>query len=293
MAKPERTLIWVLTIGMLWAASPRAEPLVRSPSVPAVAQGDGWAVALGGAGEYEAKYDGSDDYGFEVDPVVVAQWRRGGHVLFLEGNELGWRTRPADAWLFQTGLRFEGGRDEDDADELEGMGDTDDELMGMVEIRRSFGRDWKNWLAARAMAGDGDIGAIGILAAGHRFDGVSLGDGLEVFAFATAATADFINRDFGVTPGQSEASGYPVTDLDGGFRSIGVTAVGRWNVGTRWQVTAQAGYERYSDDISDSPIARDDDEVEVGVALTWRFGSAVAGRRATRVAASPPDGLDP
>ena len=286
MAKPDWSLIWVLAIAMLWAASPRAEPLVRSPSVPAVADGDGWAVALGGAAEYEAKYDGSDDYGLEFDPVVVAQWQRGDHMLFLEGNELGWRTRPAAAWLFQTGLRFEGGRDEDDADELKGLGDTDDELMGMVEVRRAFGPGWKNWLAARAMAGDSDIGAIGILAAGHRFDGRLLGDGLEVFAFTTFATADFINRDFGVTPGQSESTGMPVTDLDGGFRSAGVTAVGRWNVGARWQVTAQAGYERYSDDIADSPIARDDYEVELGLALTWRFGSAVPGHRASRVAAA-------
>jgi outer membrane scaffolding protein for murein synthesis (MipA/OmpV family) len=200
-------------------------------------------------------------------------------VLFLEGNELGWRTLAEGRWLVQTGLRFEGGRDEDDADELEGLGDTDDELMAMGEVRRGFGRDWRNWVAARAMAGDGDIGAIGILAAGHRFGPAAGGDGVEIFGFATFATSDFINRDFGVTRSQSESSGLAETDLDGGFRSVGVTAVGRWTLRDRWQATVELGYERYSDDISDSPIARDGFEAEAGVSLTYRFGPAAGARR--------------
>ena len=58
----------------------------------------------------------------------------------------------------------------------------------------------------------------------------------------------------------------------------GLHLEGRWSLGPRWQATVEAGYERYSDDIADSPIAREDYEVEAGVTLTWRFGSAV-GRR--------------
>jgi outer membrane scaffolding protein for murein synthesis (MipA/OmpV family) len=277
-------LMWSTALATLWATSARAEPMIPLPSVPSIAEADGWAIALGAAGEYEAKYDGSDDYDFEFDPVIAAQWRRGNHVVFLEANELGWRSLQGDRWMIQTGLRYEEGRDEDDADELEGLGDTDDELMAMGEIRRSFGPSWKNWAAARAMAGDSDIGAIGILAAGHRLDAPFLGDGLDVFAFTTFATADFINRDFGVTASQSASSGLPVTDLDGGFRSVGVSAIARWQPGARWQVTAEAGYERYSDDIADSPIARDDYEIEVGVGVTWRFGPGASSRQASRVA---------
>ncbi len=272
-------LIWPAALAMLWFDLAQAESLVPSPSVPAIADGDGWAVAVGAGVEYEAEYDGSDNYGFEAEPVIAAQWRRGRDLLFLEGNELGWRGLRDGRWLLQTGLRFEGGRDEDDADELEGLGDTDDELMAMGELRRGFGPAWRNWLAARLMAGDSDIGALGILAAGHRFDGEARGDGIEVFAFTTFATSDFINRDFGVSAEQSENSGLAETDLDGGFRSVGVTAVGRWSLGERWQLAVEAGFERYSNDIADSPIAQDDYEVEAGITLAWRFGSAVGQRR--------------
>ena len=279
-----RSYIWIITLAVTGGPLAYAEPMVPSPSVPAIADGNGWSVALGASAEYEAEYDGSDNYGLEVDPIVTVQWRRGDNMMFLEGNELGWRTLRAEHWLVQTGLRYEGGRDEDDADELEGLGDTDDELMAMAEIRRGFGSDWKQWVAGRLMAGDGDIGAIGILAAGHRFGQRSDGDGIEVFVFSTFATSDFINRDFGVTAEQSQNSGLPVTDLDGGFRSVGISAIGRWTIRERWQLTAEAGYERYSDDISDSPIAQASYEAEAGLGLTYRFGSAVRRRGVEAIA---------
>ena len=75
-----------------------------------------------------------------------------------------------------------------------------------------------------------------------------------------------------------------MTDLDGGFRSVGISAVGRWSIRDRWQLTAEAGCERYSDDISDSPIAQDNYEAEAGLGLTYRFGSAVRRRGVEAIA---------
>jgi outer membrane scaffolding protein for murein synthesis (MipA/OmpV family) len=243
------------------------------PSVPDVTDGDGLAIALGAGVEYEAEYDGSDEYGAEVEPAFIAQWRRGDQVWFLEGQELGWRGRLADRWLVQAGLRYEGGREESDAPELEGLGDTDDELVAMGEVRRALGRDWRNWGAARLMAGGSDIGALGVFALGRTFAASEPGMGIDLFAFVTVASSEFINRDFGVTPEQSAGSGLPVTDIDGGYRSVGIQAVGRWRFGNRgrWQLQAEAGYERYSGDIADSPITVDDYEAEVGVNLLYRF----------------------
>jgi outer membrane scaffolding protein for murein synthesis (MipA/OmpV family) len=110
-----------------------------------------------------------------------------------------------------------------------------------------------------------------VLAAGHTFGATEGGSGIDVFAFTTFASSEFVNRDFGVTPEQSMISGLPVTDLDGGYRSTGLSAVGRWSMGSRWQVVGEAGYERYGADISDSPIAGGDDEYEMGVSLVWVF----------------------
>lgn len=261
----------ILTLLLAWPAA--ADTLLPMPSVPDVTDGDGWAFALGAGLEYEAEYDGSDEYGTEFEPAIILQKRFGEQMLFVEGQEVGWRRAWDSRWMLQAGLRFEGGREESDAPELAGLGDVDDELMGMAEVRRAIGGNWRNWAAARVMAGGSDIGALGILAAGHTFAGSRPGMGIDLFAFATFASSAFINRDFGITPEQSQSSGLPVTDLDGGYRSVGIQAAGRWRFGERqrWQLQAEAGYERYNGDIADSPIAIDDYEAEVGLSLLYRF----------------------
>jgi outer membrane scaffolding protein for murein synthesis (MipA/OmpV family) len=248
-----------------------AETLFPMPSVPDVTDADGWTIALGASLEYEAEYDGSDEYGTEAEPGFVIQKRSGSHMWFLEGQELGWRGRLDDLWLLQGGIRFEGGREESESPALEGLGDTDDEIVGMMEVRRAIGRDWKNWGAARLMAGGSDIGWLGIIAAGHTFAASSPGMGIDLFAFVTFASDEFINRDFGVTAEQSANSGLPQTTLDGGYRSAGIQLAGRWRFGDKWQLQAEAGYEKYNSDIADSPITMDDYEGEIGISLLYRF----------------------
>jgi outer membrane scaffolding protein for murein synthesis (MipA/OmpV family) len=263
-------ILFVL-ITSLAAASASAETLFPMPSVPDVTAAEGWAVGLGAGLEYEAEYDGSDEYGVEVEPVLVVQRRQGNSMWFLEGQELGWRGRLDDVWLVQAGLRLEGGREESDAPELEGLGDVDDELMGMLEVRRALGRSWSNWVAGRVMAGGSDIGALGVAAIGHTFAAQREGSGVDLFAFVTFGSSAFINRDFGIDQEQSDGSGLPVTTLGGGYRSAGIQAVGRWRLGERWQLQAEAGYERYNSDIADSPITVDDYEAELGLNLLFRF----------------------
>jgi outer membrane scaffolding protein for murein synthesis (MipA/OmpV family) len=248
-----------------------AQPLVPSPSVPSIAESDGWAFGIGAGAEYESEYDGSDEYGLEAEPLFAVQYRKNDHIVFLEGAELGWRTRLPEQWLLQAGLRLEGGREEDEAPGLNGLGDTDDELAGVLEVRRGFGERWSNWVAGRVMAGGSDMGALFVAAFGHTFGGQRAGSGIDLLAFTTFGTSQFINRDFGVTPEQSLASGLPVTDLDGGYRSVGVSAIGRWFLGESWQLQLEAGYERYSSDIADSPITLEDYEAEVGVGFLWIF----------------------
>ena len=256
---------------VLFGGAANAEPLFPMPSVPDVTDSNDWAFAIGAEVEYGAEYDGSDEYGIEVEPGFVIQRRNGDSMWFFEGQELGWRGRANDLWLLQGGIRFEGGREESESPTLEGLGDVDDEVVAMAEVRRAIGQDWTNWGAARLMAGDSDIGWLAVLAAGHTFAAREPGMGIDLFAFATFASDDFINRDFGITEEQSIGSGLAQTSLDGGYRSVGISAVGRWRFGDNWQLQAEAGYEKYNSDIADSPIALDDFEAEIGISILYRF----------------------
>ncbi len=265
-----RTVVTALTATLIGATA-SAETLFPMPSVPDVTAADGWTVGLGAGFEYEAEYDGSDDYSVGLEPALILQYRRDNSIWFFEGQELGWRGRASDVWLLQAGLRYETGREESEAPALEGLGDVDDEWMGMVEVRRALGRSWKNWVAGRVMAGGSDIGTLAVAALGHTFACTRAGTGIDLFAFVTFASSAFINRDFGVDEGQSIASGLPVTTLDGGYRSAGIQAVGRWRFGERWQLQGEAGFEKYNGDIAASPIAIDDYEAEFGLNLLYRF----------------------
>lgn len=254
-----------------FALNAAADPLFPMVSVVDVTNENGWSVGVGAGFEYETEYDGSDDYGVELEPSVVVQRRQQNSMWFLEGPELGLRVRVDDLWLVQGGLRLEGGREESEADALTGLGDTDDELTGMVEVRRGLGGNWSNWVAGRVMAGGSDIGVLGVAAVGHTFAANDPDNGIDVFVFSTFGSSAFINRDFGVSAAQSATSGLAQTRLDSGYRSVGIQAVGRWRFGSRWQLQAEAGYERYNSNIADSPIARDDFEAEVGASLIYRF----------------------
>ena len=263
----------LLISGPALAAEPTTESLVPLPSVLDFTDGDGWGVALGVSAEYESAYDGADETELEVEPAGAVHYRKGDHLFFWEGMELGWRGRLADVWLVQAGIRNEGGLEPDDSEDgnLDGILPRDSHVVGFLEVRRAVGDDWRNWVAARLMGGPSDFGVLGVVAAGRRFGQQLDGTGTELYGFMTFGNDKFINKDFGVTAADAVGSGLPVTALSGGYRSTGVQLVHRRHLTRKLHAIAQAGVEFYSSDIGDSPIARSDTEFELSLALVWRF----------------------
>ncbi len=269
-----KRLCLILALGLAPAGHGLArEALVPLPSVFDLTGGDGWGVGLGAGVEYEAAYDGSDEYEFEAEPAGAVQWRRGDNLYFWEGLELGWRGLAAKRWLLQAGIRRESGLEEDDSDDgrLDGIDDRDDYSVGFFEARRALDADWRNWIGARLMGGPSDFGWLGVLAAGHRFGRQMDGSGSEIFLFTTFGSDEFINKDFGVSAEDAANSGLEEIELDGGYRSIGLSFVHRRDLSESLHLRAEAGYELYSGDIQDSDIAREDFEAEIGAALIWLF----------------------
>ena len=86
--------------------------LVPLPSVDDFTRGDdGWAFGLGLGVEYESAYEGSDEYGFEVDPAGAVQWRSGDNIFFWAGEALGWRGLRSETWFFEAVVGFDVGRE--------------------------------------------------------------------------------------------------------------------------------------------------------------------------------------
>jgi len=246
--------------------------LVPLPSVEDFTRGnDGWSFGLGLSVEYESAYEGSDEFGFEVDPAGAVQWRRGNDIFYWAGEALGWRGLRSNTWLLDAAVAFDEGREESDSDDgrLDGLGDADEDIELVLQARRAFDADWRYWLDGRVVTGDN--GSLGLFGVGRRFGNQNDGTGHEIAIAVVFHDSDYANKDFGIDAGQSAASGLDETDLGGGFRSIGFNYNYRQYINENWQIFGEAVYERYSSDIEDSPIARNNYETEVGVGFIYVF----------------------
>lgn len=246
--------------------------LVPLPSLDDFTRGkDGWAFGLGGGIEYESAYEGSDEFGFEIDPAGAVQWRRGDDIFYFAGEAFGWRGLRNDTWLFEVTAGFDEGREEADSDDgwLNGLGDSDEGFELVLQARRSFTADWRYWLDGRLVTGKN--GTLGLFGVGRRFGEQNDGTGAELAVVAVFHDSEYANKDFGINAQQAIASGYAETNLSGGFRSIGVHYNYRYNINNNWQMYVEAVYEGYSSDIKDSPITRKNFEGEVGVGFIYIF----------------------
>lgn len=246
-------------------------PLVPLPSIVDFTNGDGWGAGLGLGVEYESAYEGADEFELEIDPAGGVQWRTSQHVFFWAGEAIGWRTLVKDSWLLQASLGYEEGREEGDSEDgrLDGLGESSSGAELLLEVRHALGEDWRYFLDGRISTGE--IGTLGIFGVGTCLGCQPNGTGWEVGAVVTFHDDERANRDFGVDTQQSIDSGIPETDVDSGYRSLGLNVNYRNYLNESWQVFGEALYERYGSDVTDSPISRNKYEMEIGVGFIYVF----------------------
>jgi MipA family protein len=246
--------------------------LVPLPSVDDFTRGeDGWGFGLGIGIEYESAYEGSDEFGFEMEPAGAVQWRKGNDIFFWAGEALGWRGLRADSWLIEAVVGFDEGRRESDSKDgrLDGLGDRDERAQFVLQARRALDADWRYWLVGRvATGGNGNLGLFGV---GRRFGDKLDGSGSEINFVAVFHDSKIANKDFGINASQSAASGLNQTAMSGGLRSFGFNYAYRYNINQNWQIFGEALYERFGSSVKASPIARSNYEAEVGVGFVYRF----------------------
>jgi len=246
--------------------------LVPLPSVDDFSRGkDGWSLGLGFGIEYETAYEGSDEFGLELEPAGGLQWRNGDNVFFFAGEALGWRGVHANTWLLEAVVGFDEGRKESDSDDgrLFGLGDQEEGAELVLQARRSFDSDWRYWLVGRVVTGaDGNLGLFGV---GRRFGNQNDGTGSELNFVVVVHDSKYANKSFGIDSAQAVASGLNETRLSGGFRSVGIDYNLRNDLNESWQIYGEALFEYFGSEIRKSPISRSNYEAEIGIGFIYLF----------------------
>jgi len=226
-----------------------------------------WKIRLGGFSFYHPRYEGAEDYKISAFPFFDIKWRnvflnaRKGLGVFLPGDS------PVTIGL---ALSYTLGRDEDDSDDLEGLGDVDGGLTanGLIEWKiikgTSLGIHYERQVTGEETGYQvhGELGFRAFLP--PRFI-------LKPSLRATFASNEYMDAFFGVTSKQSARSGLREYRPEAGLKSVGMQIMLIYPFMEKWGLQVLGGYDRLVGDAADSPVVRDADQFSAGLGLSYSF----------------------
>lgn len=240
-----------------------------------------WRLTLGVGGKVSPDYEGSDDYEATPLPLIDLSWKdkvsigtRGGPGIKVNFFKIQGPT-PKDALTFSTTARYAFGRDQDDNDALEGLGDID----GGVTMGLGADYQYRDFGISLAINHDVNGDRDGTTVKGGLHYSVKVGlprTKLTLGTDMTWADDEYMGNIFGISAAQSATSrrGFAAFDASSGVKDVGVSAklMHRWdeNIG----ILGRVGYSRLLGDAADSPIVDQDGDAGqfsalIGVSYSW------------------------
>lgn len=244
-----------------------AEPALATlpPAPPIEAPVRNWTLIIGAGGSYEPEYEGGED--FEISPIPI--------FLFTYGEWLEIDPTGAELMVFEyndfsfSGLiGYETGRDEDDADRLDGLGDID--FAATVGGKAAYEWGPLELYATVEQTIDGSEGLIGTSGVSYTApvtERLILGANAE----ATVADDNHMEAYFGVDAIQAAASGLPEYQAEAGLKRLDISASATYIVTENWLVRGEAGVGFLTGDAADSPIVEEELQPSASLFVGYKF----------------------
>jgi outer membrane scaffolding protein for murein synthesis (MipA/OmpV family) len=255
-----------------YAADAAAEAEEMVPSVPDPArfgpvrqQLHDWDFVIGAGAMYKPEYEGSDK--MEISPVPYISATFFDRVTVDPGG-IEIKTYEQGAFKFDINIGYDSGRDEDDSDDLRGMGDVDGGVSVGGKATINYG------IADFFVSVDKTIGGSDALLAKA---GVELTQPLsEKFILGASASATFADKNymesyFGVDSGQSARSGYREYKAGAGVKSVDVGVSATYLFNNNWVLRGEQKLGVLVGDAADSPIVKEKLQSTTMVVLGYRF----------------------
>ncbi|MGE5539924.1 MAG: MipA/OmpV family protein [Gemmatimonas sp.] len=248
----------------------------HSPAAADETLHDQWDITLGAGVGYEPDYEGADSHSFEPLPYFDITWydANGLARTFLNVDDgLG-------IYLFSTPtvrigplLTWRPGRRERWSSDLKGLGDASSSFQaGAIAEYQPHDCCYVFLKARHDIDPDNatfvDVGGevTAPLAPQHWF--------LNLRLTATWATRSGLQPMFGITPGQSTASGLAVYSPSSGMRDAVVQPSLIYDLDGHWAIAARVKYQRLLDQAADSPLIKtrgSADQVSTELHLLYHF----------------------
>ena len=241
------------------------------------APADEWAiegVKVGGVLVVMPKYEGSDEYEVLGLPYILPTFAGGpGWFSRIDArgvDDVRFNLIERDGFVAGPLGGYSFGREEDDGDLLDGLGDID----GGAVVGGFFGYRF---------------GPVLFDASYHQFfddsEGYQIRFGAEVERHvservkltgrigATYADENYMQTYFGITGDQSVDSGLDSHDADAGFKDMHVQLGINADLDDRWSAKATVRYSHLLGDAGDSPVVESEDQFMGLVGLSYKFYS--------------------
>ena len=226
-----------------------------------------WKLELGVGVMYGPEYEGSDNYRVMPIPNASVEYKNG---LFFADVFDGIGTYPIQGENYKIGasIGWGFGRDEDDDSEnLRGMGDIDTAVVVNLMGEYSFG---PVQISGKVSKGDGDYGTTASLDIGTMFP-VSKQLMVRASIGSTWADDDHMQTYFGVSPEQSVRSGYSRYNAKSGIKSVGISVGAIYNMSEKWDVMFMLNSDKLLGDAENSPITKKDIQPTLFLTTSYKF----------------------
>ena len=233
-----------------------------------------WTVQLGGGVMASPEYLGSDEMETDVVPFVRVEYQD--VVTFSVPEGLNVKVLQAQGvnggiWEGEVGVGYDFGREEDDSDNLTGLGDVDDAALLQAKLTHKHSAADVSVQFRQALGGhDG----FDVTAAVER--GVMLPQYHTVVKYGANivyGSDDKMEAYHGITAAQAAASPRynTVYTPDAGFQTTGVNIMASRKVTPEWSLTGIAAADVLLGDAADSPLTEEELQLSVGAFLSYTF----------------------
>ena len=232
----------------------------------------GWDASLGFGFSVQPIYEGHDEYEIAPVPLIDVTWRNRLFLTTRNNRGLGVnmvRSRQTRAGAY---VSLDWGREEDDANRLNGTGDIEiSPLIGL--FGEYFPGNWR--FSGDMVQGLNRDGQDGMLLTFVGEYGGNVSNRLAVSAEASAnyGGENYMRTYFGVNSNQSARSGHTVFLPDAGFKDITGAVNFHYTFSEHWFGEARAEWKRLIGDADTSPLVDPDAEnqVSAGIVAGYRF----------------------